>query len=332
MTKDYYKILGVKENATQDEIKKAYRQLSKQYHPDVNPEGAETFKSIAEAYDVIGDEKKRQEYNFKRQNPFGGFGNVDGDLGDIMDLFNRGYNPFSNRRRQRAPDKVIILNLTPQESLLGVSKTLNYQRKSMCTTCNGQGGDRTHCNTCAGRGVIQQQFNLGGTVHIQNSTCPSCQGGGAILVNRCFTCSGHGTTPNLHTITVDIPKSVDDGDFLRVPNSGDFTPNLGIGDLVVQVKMINDGTYQKIGANLHFNLKIAPEDIFVKKDITLDHPEGQVIVKFPPKLNTATPIRLKNKGYYTNEGRGDFIVKFDVDTNLTKLSEDILEKIENILK
>jgi molecular chaperone DnaJ len=329
MTKDYYKILGVKENATQDEIKKAYRQLSKQYHPDVNPEGAETFKGIAEAYDTIGDEKKRQEYDFKRKNPFGG---VDGDLGDIMDLFNRGYNPFARQRRQRAPDKVVVLSLTPNESMLGISKTLNYQRKQMCGSCNGQGGDRTNCTTCVGRGVVQQQFNLGGTVHIQNSTCPSCQGSGSVLVNRCFSCAGHGTTAHLNTITIDIPKSVDDGDFLRVPNAGDFNNGVGVGDLVVQIKMVNDGTFQKIGINLHMNLKIAPEDIFKKLDITLEHPEGQVVVKFPPKLNTATPIRLRSKGYYHNEGRGDFIVKFDVDTNLSNLDEEKLSKIEEILK
>lgn len=329
MIKDYYKILGVKENATQDEIKKTYRQLSKQFHPDVNPEGGERFREIAEAYDTLGDEKKRQEYNFKRQNPFGGMGN---DLGDLMDLFNRGYNPFAQQRRQRAPDKVIVLNLTPQESLMGVGKNLNYQRKNVCNSCSGQGGDRTQCGTCVGRGVIQQQFNLGGTIHIQNSTCPSCQGNGSVLVNRCFVCNGNGTTSGINSITIEVPKSVDDGDFLRIPNSGDFTPNMGVGDLVVQIKMINDGIYQKIGMNLHFNLKIAPEDIFTKKDITLEHPEGQIMVKFPTKLNTATPIRLRNKGYFNNDGRGDFIVKFDIDTSLSKLNEDKLSKIQELLK
>jgi len=330
MTKDYYKILGVKENATQDEIKKAYRQLSKQYHPDVNPNGKEMFQDIAEAYDNIGDAKKREEYNIKRQNPFFSSGNS--DMNDIMDLFNRGYNPFARQRRQRAPDKVVILNLTPKESLLGTSKNLNYQRKHMCGGCNGQGGDRTGCGTCGSRGVVQQQFNLGGTIHFQNSTCPTCQGTGSILINRCFNCSGNGTTTELNTITIDIPKTVDDGDFLRVPNSGDYTQGAGVGDLVVQIKMINDGVYQKMGANLHMNLKIAPEDIFKKVDITLDHPEGQILVKFPLKLNTATPIRLRNKGYYFNEGRGDFIVKFDVDSSLSKLDEDKLAKIEEILK
>jgi DnaJ-class molecular chaperone len=152
------------------------------------------------------------------------------------------------------------------------------------------------------------------------------------LVNRCFSCAGHGTTAHLNTITIDIPKSVDDGDFLRVPNAGDFNNGVGVGDLVVQIKMVNDGTFQKIGINLHMNLKIAPEDIFKKLDITLEHPEGQVVVKFPPKLNTATPIRLRSKGYYHNEGRGDFIVKFDVDTNLSNLDEEKLSKIEEILK
>jgi len=330
MSKDYYKILGVKENASQDEIKKAYRRLSKQYHPDVNPDGKEMFQNIAEAYDNIGDENKRSQYDMRRNNPFGDMGGP--GMNDLFDLFNRGYNPFSQQRRQRAPDKVVILNLTPFESFQGVTKNLNYQKRQSCEPCNGQGGDRVTCITCQGRGVVQSQFDFAGSIHIQNTTCPSCQGGGYVLTTRCYTCSGQGFKMGLNTITVDIPRSVDDGDFLRVPNMGDFTPNQGTGDLVVQIKMINDGTYQKLGQNLYMTYKISPEDIFLKDDIKLDHPEGQLAVKFPPKFHTATPIRLKNKGYYTPDGKGDFIIKFDVDISLSKLTEEKQKEIQELLK
>lgn len=330
MSKDYYKILGVKENATQEEIKKAYRNLSKQYHPDVNPNGKEMFQDVAEAYENIGDENKRKQYDFQRSNPFSNMGGP--GMGDIFDLFNRGYNPFSQPRRQRAPDKVVVMNLTPFESFNGITKNINYQKKHSCDTCNGQGGERVTCVTCQGRGVVQGHFELGGSLHIQNSTCPSCQGNGFMLVSRCFNCSGHGFKMGLNTITVDIPKSVDDGDFLRVPNMGDFTPNQGVGDLVVQIKMINDGVFQKMGHNLYMSLKVSPEAIFVKDDIKLDHPEGQLMIKFPPKFNTSTPVRLKNKGYYTADGRGDFIIKFDVDIQLSELSENKINSIQDILK
>jgi molecular chaperone DnaJ len=329
MTKDYYKILGVKENASQEEIKKAYRNLSKKYHPDVNPDGSEKFKEIAEAYDTIGDSKKREQYDFKKNNPFANSGP---DLNDIFDLFNRGQNPFTQRRRQNAPDKVVVLNLTPFESFMGVTKDLNYQRKEICNVCNGQGGERMTCNTCHGRGVLQQQFDFGGTVHIQNTSCPSCRGNGYVLTKVCYHCSGQCSKPSLHRITVDIPKSVDDGDFLRVPNAGDYTPNLGVGDLVVQIKMINDGTYQKIGHNLYMGYKLTPESIFMRNDIMLEHPEGQLMVKFPVNFNTVTPIRLRSKGYHTNDGRGDFIIKFDIDNSLSDLSIEKIKKIREILE
>lgn len=329
MLKDYYKILGVKENSSQDEIKKAYRTLSKKYHPDVNPEGKEMFQNISEAYENIGDPKKREQYDFNRNNPFNNSGP---DFGDLFDLFNRGNNPFTQRRRQNAPDKVVVLNLTPFESYLGVTKDLTYQRKESCNTCNGQGGERMTCNTCHGRGVLQQQFEFGGAIHIQNTNCPSCRALGYVLTQVCFNCSGHGSKPALHKITVDIPKSVDDGDFLRVPNSGDYNPNIGVGDLVVQIKIINDGIYQKIGQNLYMNYKLSPESIFIKNDIKIDHPEGQLVVKFPLNFNTVTPIRLRGKGFLVNQGKGDFIIKFEIDSSLSNVTEEKMIQIADILK
>lgn len=329
MSKDYYKILGVKENATQDEIKKAYRNLSKKYHPDVNPDGKEMFQNISEAYENVGDPKKREQYDFNRNNPFANSGP---DFGDLFDLFNRGQNPFSQRRRQTAPDKVVVLNLTPFESYLGVTKDLTYQRKESCKICNGQGGERMTCNTCHGRGVIQQQFEFGGAIHIQNTNCPSCRANGYVLTQVCYNCSGHGTKTNLHKITVDVPKSVDDGDFLRVPNSGDFTPNMGVGDLVVQIKLINDGVYQKMGQNLYMSYKLSPESLFIKDDIKLEHPDGTLMVKFPQNFNTTTPIRLRGKGYQTGQNLGDFIIKFEIDASLGTSNEETTTKIIEILK
>ena len=329
MLKDYYKILGVKENASQDEIKKAYRNLSKQFHPDVNPEGKEMFQDIAEAYDNVGDPKKREQYDLNRNNPFINSGP---DFGDLFNLFNQGNNPFNQRRKQRAPDKVVILNLTPFESYKGITKDINYQRKESCVTCNGQGGDRVTCITCQGRGLLQQQFNFGGTVHIQNTTCPSCKGNGFVLSRVCFDCSGNATKTKLKTITVDIPKSVDDGDFLRIPSAGDFVPNMGFGDLVIQIKMINDGQYQKVAQNLYMTYKVSPESIFLKEDIEIIHPDGNLMVKFPINFNTSTPIRLRGKGFQLNDTKGDFIIKFDVDNSLSKLSDEKIKSIYEILK
>lgn len=320
--------MGVNENSSKDEIKKAYRKLSKQFHPDVNPDGVEKFKEIAEAYDVLGDDDKKTKYDFDRKNPFGGGGRFD----DVFNMFNNGFNPFEQRRQQRAPDKILNINIYPTESFLGVKKNVTYQRKEQCNICNGGGGDKTTCSTCHGHGVIQQKFGLGGQTFIQNTTCPTCNGKGSNITNPCYSCNGNGFKVNLNTINVDIPKSVDNGDFLRVGRSGDYQSNVGYGDLVIQIRMIDDGVFQKVGNNLHTYIKLSPEDFFKKDDIHLEHPEGAIKIKFPTKLDTSVPIRVKTKGFFTQEGKGDFIIKFDLDTTKSELTEDKIEKIVEILK
>lgn len=325
--KDYYKILGVNKNSTQDEIKKAYRQKSKQYHPDVNPDGDDMFKDIAEAYNILGDENKKKEYD--NPNPFGGMGGFD----DMFSMFNS--SRFAgNRQRKNAPDKIINLNITPQESLLGGKKSINYQRKEHCVSCSGTGGDRVTCGSCAGRGMVQQRFQIGGQVHVQQTPCPQCSGNGTVVTNQCFTCNGMGFRNGFNSITVDIPKSVDNGDFLRVPNSGDYSPNgNAVGDVVVRVNMSKDGMFEKSGENLFANVKIPPEDLFIKSDVLVQHPEGGIKIKFPQNLDTSTPLRVRGKGYYNQiGGRGDFIIKFDINTNLTKLTPEMTEKLKELLE
>jgi molecular chaperone DnaJ len=324
--KDYYQILGVNENSSKDEIKSAYRQLSKKFHPDVNPDGEDKFKEIAEAYDTLSDDNKKSNYDSQRKNPFGG------GLNDLYNMFNGGFNPFNQPRKQRAPDKILNINTTPIESFLGSKKSINYQRKEECSICRGTGGDRSNCSTCHGHGVIQQRFGMGGQTFIQNTTCPSCSGKGSEIINPCFNCNSNGFKINLNSIDIEIPKSVDNGDFLRVSNSGDYQYGLGYGDLVIQVRMINDGEFQKNGINLHTSVKLSPEDFFRKNDIQIEHPEGPIKIKFPQNLDTSKPIRIKTKGYVTHEGKGDMIIKFDIDSTKNKLTESQIEQINKILE
>ncbi len=164
--KDFYSILGVNEKASQEEIKKAYRKLSKQFHPDVNPEGAEQFKEIATAYDTLGDQQKRQQYDMGPQNPFGGFG---GGSADFFDLFNQ-----TQRRQNRVPDKVITVEVSPIESYTGIERELNIQTRDACGGCGGTGGERKVCNVCAGRGVIQQKVGNGFFQQIIQTPCGAC--------------------------------------------------------------------------------------------------------------------------------------------------------------
>lgn len=322
--KDYYKILEVNKNSTQDEIKKAYRQKSKKYHPDVNPDGTDMFKDIAEAYSILGDENKKKEYD--NPNSYGS-----GGINDIFSMFNS--SSFGGgRQRKKTHDKVINLTITPQESLIGFRKNINFQRKECCGGCNGNGGDRVTCGSCGGRGIIQQKHQFAGQTHIQNMSCHQCEGSGSVITNQCFTCNGLGYKNGFNSITVDIPKSVDNGDFLRVSNAGDFSLN-GIGDVVVRVNMFKDDGFEKNGENLFSNVKISPENLFIKSDFIVPHPEGNLKLKFPQNFDTSVPLRVRSKGYYNQTGgRGDFIVKFDVNTNLTKITPEITEKLKELLE
>ena len=333
--KDFYSILGVNEKASQEEIKKAYRKLSKQFHPDVNPEGADRFKEIAEAYDTIGTESKRQEYDNKKNNPFGGMfnGSGGGGMDDLFSMFNDGFNPFQQRRRQRAPDKVLNVHVTPSESMLGSNKKINYHKKEQCSVCSGNGGKREQCMTCQGRGVVQQQFNFGGQIHVQTHDCPSCKGQGSVLIETCFTCNGNGHKPTFASIDIDIPRSLDNGDFLRVPNAGDYQNSVGVGDLVIQIRLNPDENFEKIGADLYANIRVSPEDFITENSFKIPHPEGELMIKVPvDTLTTEKPLRIKGKGYYINEGRGDLIVKIHVNRSLSKITEEQKEKILSILK
>ena len=333
--KDFYSILGVNEKASQEEIKKAYRKLSKQFHPDVNPEGADRFKEIAEAYDTIGTESKRQEYDNKKNNPFGGMfnGSGGGGMDDLFSMFNGGFNPFQQRRRQRAPDKVLNVHVTPSESMLGSNKKINYHKKEQCSVCSGNGGKREQCMTCQGRGVVQQQFNFGGQIHVQTHDCPSCKGQGSVLIETCFTCNGNGHKPTFASIDIDIPRSLDNGDFLRVPNAGDYQNSVGVGDLVIQIRLNPDENFEKIGADLYANIRVSPEDFITENSFKIPHPEGELMIKVPvDTLTTEKPLRIKGKGYYINEGRGDLIVKIHVNRSLSKITEEQKEKISSILK
>ena len=178
--KDYYQILNINKNASQGEIKKAYRKLSKQYHPDVNPQGEEKFKDIAEAYDILGDETKKKQYD--NPNPFGQGGNP-------FDMFNQ-------QRRQKNPKlkiRVMRVTLTPEESFKGVDKELTYKSKVSCELCAGTGGNKNTCTSCAGRGLHRQKMGTGFFTQDSGYTCPTCRGSGQIVIDPCMNCNGLGS-------------------------------------------------------------------------------------------------------------------------------------------
>ena len=302
--KDYYNILGVNKTSSADEIKKAYRKLSKQYHPDVNPEGADKFKDIAEAYDVLSHPDKKAKYDNPVSNMFGGDASIE-EL--LRNMGFAGGNPFGGRQsRPKAPDKIITVDITPMESFTTISKQITYRRNIACTTCGGTGGDRNGCGTCQGMGYRMRQTGQGPFQQIFQEMCPSCNGKGSVIINACGTCTGSGMQGEMKTINISIQHGIDDGEFYRMENVGDFH-NGFYGNLLLKVRMVKDPLWEKVGDDLIYNNVLGYEDL-QKDSCEIPHPDGNIVVKYTETFDTSTPMRVRGKGY-RRERVGDLYIR-----------------------
>jgi len=299
--KDYYKILGVEENATEDEIKKQYRKLSKQYHPDVNPDGAEQFKDIAEAYDVLTSPQKKAQYQASKNNPFNGT--------DFESFFQNMFNGGGfnqNRRRKSAPDKIIKVAITPIESYLGSEKSITYFRNHPCGTCKGTGGDQNVCKNCGGSGAHIKTFGTGFMVQQVRTVCDSCGGKGFTISHKCYYCDGRGVKTESGEVRVKLPHGIDDGQFLKLESLGDFQ-NGEYGDLVIQIQMSKTEDFEKMNSDLIYNLYLNYNELN-KESYMIPHPNGDLNVSAPKQFDSSRPLRLRGKGY----NGGDMYIKLNV--------------------
>jgi molecular chaperone DnaJ len=275
---DFYQILGVNENASQDEIKKAYRKLAVEHHPDKGGD-ENKFKKISEAYDTIGDENKRSQYN----------------------------NQMHSQRKRAVPDKIIEVVVGAVESYKGNEKTITYDRNHKCGGCNGAGGDKINCSTCNGSGVITQQIGTGLFTQIVRTHCGSCSGKGFTYRTTCGTCHGNTTTSSKETVSIKLPHGIDEGQFLRVQGKGDFKDGM-YGNLVVKVKIIPENNFEKsmddLVYNAYFDLNTIKQDT-----VKVPHPLGEISIKLPSEFDTSKPLRVKSKGYHS---RGDLYIKLFV--------------------
>ena len=301
--KDYYKILEVEEKSTEEEIKKSYRSLSKKYHPDVNPDGVEKFKEINEAYEVLGDKEKRNNYNNSKNNPYAGT--------QFQDIFNSMFggsapNFAKQHRGKSAPDKLIKIQVSPVESYNGVEKTIYYVKDNHCNICVGSGGDQQTCKTCNGAGFEIKTVGNGFMIQHIRTSCNTCGGRGFTLVHKCYNCDGRGTKPSSHEVKVKLPVGIDNGQYLKLQDLGDFR-NGEYGDLVIQVEVINKDGFEKFNNDLIYNLFLNLEEIQKEKFI-IPHPDGDLNMESPKIFDTSKPLRLRGKGYLG----GDMYVKLNV--------------------
>jgi molecular chaperone DnaJ len=323
--KDYYQILGVDKSASKDEIKKAYRQLSKKYHPDVNPEGEETFKEIAEAYDTLSDENKRKQYdNPTLRNSFFNQGH-DKNMQDMFDYFSG-----RKTRQTKTKDRVIVLEVTIDEIFHSKEKDISYNVNQTCNTCSGSGGKKTLCTTCQGQGYFRQQVGTGIFTQIIETPCNNCHGHGQIIYDACKTCFGSGKTIKNEKIKIKIPTNSDDGLFIRAVGKGDFDSKTGFGDLIIQIKIRDESGYEKIGNDLIYNLKMDMVDLLVNNTVEIPHPDTNLSINLPTPIDTEKPLRIKGKGFINGGFVGDYYVKLSLTKN--SINSDTINKLKSYLE
>ena len=352
--RDYYEVLGVSKDASESDIKRAYRKMAAQYHPDVNhePGAEERFKEINEANEVLSDADKRSRYdqfgfagvdpNFAGAgggNPFGGFGGF-GDIGDIFGSFfgggaSRRSNPNAPRRGEDIGARVEI---TFEEAAFGTQKDVSASRIENCDRCGGsgaaEGSSAQTCNRCKGRGTVRTQQNFMGMVMQSDATCPECRGTGKIIPKPCNRCKGKGKIRRSFTTKVDIPAGIDDGQAFREHGKGCVGTNGGpSGDLLVTVQVKRHPIFTRQGQSVYIEMPISFTQAALGAEIEVPTLDGRVRYTVPEGTQTGMTFRLRGKGipYVNGAGRGDEFVTVVVETptKLTKEQKELLRKLES---
>ncbi len=336
--KDYYEVLGVSKSASKDELKKAYRKLAIQYHPDKNPgdkASEDKFKEAAEAYEVLSNDEKRAKYDrFGHQamggNAGGGYGGGFSNMEDIFsnfgDIFGGHFGGFggfgggqSRQRVNKGTNLRVKVRLNLSEIANGVEKKIKVNKYVPCTHCNGSGAKDSHskstCTTCNGAGqVTRVQRTILGQVQTA-SICPTCDGEGKIITHKCSHCNGEGVTKAEEVITLQIPAGVEEGMQLSVSGKGNAARRGGVnGDLLVLVEEEAHLELIRDGNSLLYNLFVSVPDAILGSAVEIPTIDGKVKVKIDPGTQSGKILRLKGKGLpdVNRYGTGDLLVKINV--------------------
>ena len=368
--RDYYEVLGIGKNATDAEIKSAYRKLAKKYHPDLTPgnkEAEEKFKEVNEANDVLSDPQKRQRYdqfgfagvdpNYAAANGGGaggfggGFGGV--DLGDIFgDIFGggfgggfSGFGGGSSTRTANAPRKGHDIQasviLTFEEAAHGCSKKITINRQDTCPDCGGTGAAKgtspETCPDCGGRGyVVTQQRTPFGVMQSQQP-CSHCGGRGTIIRNPCKTCRGTGKTAARKSLEINIPAGIDDDQNIALRGQGDAGSNGGpAGDVIVHVTVKADPMFERDGYDVTIHVPITFSQAVLGDDVEVPTVDGRIVQHIPEGTQSGTKFRLRGQGiqYLNGRGRGDqyVIVDVEIPKKVTRAQREALKAFEDSMK
>lgn len=357
--RDYYEILGVGKTASADEIKKAYRKVAMQYHPDRNPgdkAAEEKFKEAAEAYEVLSDADKRAQYDRyghaglgNGARGFGGSGNMEdifsqfGDIfgDDIFGSFFGGGNTGRGGKRARGTrgsNLRVKLKLNFEEIAKGVTKNIKVKKYVNCTTCSGSGakdkGSIQNCGTCGGSGQVRKVTNtfLGQMQTV--TTCPTCNGEGTTITAKCGSCKGEGRVYGEETVTIDIPAGVQEGMQLNVSGRGNAGERGGMpGDLIVLIEEEQHKELQRDGLNVAYDLHISIPDAIFGTQVEVPTIDGRAKIKIPAGTQSGKIFRLKGKGFpaVNSYEKGDQLIHVNVWTpqHLTGEEKTIMEKLQH---
>lgn len=336
--RDYYDVLGVGKDASEADIKKAYRKLSKKYHPDINkaPDAEAKFKEVNEAYETLSDSQKRASYDqFGKAgmdgaggNPFGGGYSQGGDyggFGDFGDIFSQFFGGGSRAANPNAPrqgeDLQYRMDLKFEEAIFGKETKITYSRNATCHTCDGSGAkpgtSPVTCPKCQGTGFVEveQQSPLGRIRSRQ--ACDRCGGKGKIIENPCETCHGTGKEKQSHEIKVTVPAGVEDGQQMRLEGQGEAGENGGpYGDLYIVFRVKPSDKYQRDGTEIYITIPITFPQATLGDEIKVDTVHGPVSLKIPAGTQSGTKFRLRGKGapHLRSKQMGDETVTVNVTT------------------
>tara|TARA_B100000508_G_scaffold137372_1_gene131816 strand:- start:694 stop:1788 length:1095 start_codon:yes stop_codon:yes gene_type:complete len=361
MSKDYYETLGIQKGASRDEVKKAFRKLAAKYHPDKKTGDETKFKEISEAYAVLGDEKKKAEYDTyghsfqgagggggagfggfnwgdfqQAQGGFGGGQQFEFDLNDIFEGFGFG---GGGRRAQskRGRDVSIDINLKFEEGVFGVTRKVLITKNNACEECDGTGAKKgtsmEDCKTCGGHGKIQEnrQTVMGSFSTVRE--CNTCNGTGKIPKERCGKCAGAGIARTEEEINIAVPEGIQNGEVIRMTGRGEAMPGGQPGDLYIKVHVEGHSTINRDGYTLSTKLPVKLTDALLGATYSVETLDGVVDIKIPEGITHGELIRIKNKGVPTGSGkaRGDFMVKVSIETpkKLSRKARKLIDELRS---
>lgn len=347
--KDYYNILGLERGASKEEVKKAFRKMAAKYHPDKQTGDEEKYKEVTEAYAVLGDEKKKAEYDTYGQsfNGAGGFGgfdfsgfqdahgfngqNFEFDLNDLFSNFGFG----GGGRAPRGRDVSIDINLDFKESVFGTKRKVLLTKTNKCVECTGTGAKKgtsmETCTTCSGQGRVreQRQSIMGAFTTVRE--CSVCRGIGEVPKERCGHCGGDGVVKGQEEIAIEVPAGINNGEVIRMTGRGEAIPNGQSGDLYIKVHVEAHKNIQRSGSTLTTTLPIKLTDALLGNNYSVETLDGNVEIKIPAGLAHGELLRIKGKGVPVSGGRGDFMVRISIETpkKLSRKAQKLVEELRN---